>query len=85
MTIRSLTELKPDPDPEVVALLQEMLAAAQSGELTGIVMVTTYGNRHGQVGSRAAGLWSAPDALWAIEIWKQRVVDLAMEMSEEEE
>jgi hypothetical protein len=77
MTLRSLTELKPDPDPEVVALLEEMLAAAQSGELTGIVMVTTYGNRHGQ--------WSAPDALWAIEIWKQRVVDLAMDMSEEEE
>jgi hypothetical protein len=48
-------------------------------------MVTTFGNRVCQVGSRAAGVWSAPDAMWAVELWKQRVVDLAMEMSGEEE
>ena len=83
MTLRSITELKPEPDPDVVDLLEEMLEHAKSGELTGIVMVTTYGNRIGHVGSRSAGLWSAPEALWAVEIWKQRVVDLAREMADE--
>lgn len=72
----TLLSLSPKTDtPEIVACLEEALAMAKRGELTGVVILS---NMVGQSHTNWAGKWDAPSALWAFEIWKAQVVEAAI-------
>mgnify|MGYP001415196756 CR=1 FL=1 len=69
-TVVSLVE--PRVVPEVVRLLERLIADAQAGRITGLVF---FSNGPTEVNRGSAGDWDGPSALYAFELWKQRFLE----------
>jgi hypothetical protein len=65
--------VKRQVNPEMVKKLSELLEMAKSGELNAVhILYDTIGSNDGD--SFSTGSWSVPNALYAFECWKHKLL-----------